>query len=491
MRQFDRFDISVPIAFRTQKREQCDGVTKNFSITGCYVNTSMSPAMHSLVKLAVDLPAFGTIGACGVVLRVEKTGFAIHLNWGDKENLRKLVWYLFKVFPSSPSLKGLISGDVEDMLLVSEGKRVFLVEKNTASIPDDRVVEQLLRKSWASLIEFSPDSFFEMMMEWSSHLYISPPDTERTVDLQRPLYLGSSPVMQGVMKKVRRFSPTTLPVLLIGETGVGKEMFARMIHDMSQAREGPFVPVNCGAIPNDLFESVVFGHEKGAFTGAHAQQKGWFESTHGGTLFLDEIGEIPLAMQVKLLRVLQEKTFSRIGSTKEIRFDSRIIAATNKNLKEAVRLGHFREDLFYRIEGLLIEIPPLRERFEDILPLAEYLLSMINRELKVGQKHFSQHARHELLDYAWPGNVRELQSAIYRAVIVSECPEIGSMDLGQSRNKVLKESQTLKEMMAIHEKEIFRRSLLRHDGNVTKVSEELKISRPSVYNIMKKFNIRS
>jgi transcriptional regulator with AAA-type ATPase domain len=489
MRKFERFDVSVPLSFQTKNQERFQGVAKNVSITGCFVESSSLPDIHSFIKLDIELPSFGTIEVCGIVLRVGGMGFSIHFNWVDKESLRKLGWFLFHLYPGNSALKELVSKEGEVSGLMPDSEEVVL-GKGEADPLEDSVVEQLLRKSWASLIERSPNNFFDMMLAWSSHLFSPNADSILVADLSRPIYLGSSPAMKEILKKIRRFSPTTLPVLLIGETGVGKEMFARMIHDMSQFREGPFVPVNCGAIPDSLFESLVFGHEKGTFTGAYAQQHGWLESSRGGTLFLDEIGEIPLSMQVKLLRVLQEKTFNRIGSAKEIPFESRVIAATNKNLKEEVRLGNFREDLFYRIEGLLIEIPPLRSRLEDVLPLAEYLLCVINRELKMGKKFFSKQARQNLLDHPWQGNVRELQNAIYRAVIVSESQEIKSEDLGLAHIEKEHGSFTFKELMAQHEKEILRKCLLRHDGNVTKVSEELKISRPSVYNMIKKFNIR-
>lgn len=490
MRRFERFDVSIPLTFQTTNHEAFDGVAKNVSITGCFVESAAHPDIHSFIKLEIDLPSFGKIEVCGIVLRIERAGFSIHFNWVDKESLRKLGWFLFHLYPGNTALRELLSKDGEPSGLMPEVGEDIELGKGESIPMEDGVVEQLLRKSWASLIERSPSNFFDMMLAWSSHLFSPSADSVLVADLHRPLYLGSSPVMKEILKKIRRFSPTTLPVLLIGETGVGKEMFARMIHDMSQFREGPFVPVNCGAIPDSLFESLVFGHEKGTFTGAYAQQQGWLESSRGGTLFLDEIGEIPLPMQVKLLRVLQEKTFSRIGSSKEIPFESRVIAATNKNLKEEVRLGNFREDLFYRIEGLLIEIPPLRDRLEDIIPLSDYLLCVINRELKMGKKYFTKQARQSLLDYGWPGNVRELQNAIYRAMIVSDTQEIGSGDLGLDVPKPESGSLTFKELMAQHEKEILRKCLLRHDGNVTKVSEELKISRPSVYNMMKKFNIR-
>ena len=293
-----------------------------------------------------------------------------------------------------------------------------------------------------------------------------------------------------VQKKVLTFAPTTLPILLTGETGTGKEVFSRVIHQNSRFKDGPFIPVNCGAIPMELAESLLFGHEKGSFTGAHAQQKGYMESAEAGTLFLDEIGDLPQPLQVKLLRVLQERVFTRIGSHKEIPLNCRIVTATNKNLKEEVQKGRFRQDLFYRLEGVMIAIPPLRERTEDLIPLARFLVKKISRTMGLIAKPLSIETENLIASYAWRGNVRELGNALHRAVVVSRHLEILPADLGIGEVFPRESApRSLRELRDRHERDILWECLARHSGNVAKVAEEMGISRPSVYNMLKRYEL--
>src|SRR5690606_8397658 len=217
-------------------------------------------------------------------------------------------------------------------------------------------------------------------------------------------------------------------VLISGESGVGKELVARALHVQSR-RSGRFVAVNCGAIPENLLESELFGHKRGAFTDAIADRQGLFEEASGGTLFLDEVGELPLGLQVKLLRVLQEETIRRVGETKDVRIDVRIIAATHRDLLAETNAGRFREDLFYRLNVLPIVVPPLRERKEDIMLLVEHFISRINTRLGTQVRGLDTEARRLLLEYGWPGNVRELENTIERAMVLSESDQIGAADM--------------------------------------------------------------
>ena len=232
--------------------------------------------------------------------------------------------------------------------------------------------------------------------------------------------LGTCYLMQEVFASVRKVATADAPVLIIGESGTGKERVAEAIHRRSPRRGGPFVVINCGAIPENLLESELFGHEKGAFTGAHIRRKGRFEAAHGGTLFLDEIGDLPLNLQVKLLRFLQEQQIERIGGREQIFIDSRIVAATNRDLKQAMSEGKFREDLYFRMGVVTISMPPLRERGGDILLLATAFLAKFAEESRKKIRSFTPEALEALERHVWPGNIRELENRIKRAVIMAE-----------------------------------------------------------------------
>lgn len=236
--------------------------------------------------------------------------------------------------------------------------------------------------------------------------------------------IGSSGSIKKLQEMIRQIAPTDATVLLQGESGVGKEIFASAIHQNSMRSLGPFVKVHCGALPENLLESELFGHEKGAFTGATARRKGRFELANGGTIFLDEIGDISPAVQIKLLRVLQEREFERVGGEETIKTDIRIISATNKNLKQAVQDKIFREDLYYRLNVVELAIPPLRERKEDIPLLADFFLKNFSNKYNKQIKSFETEAMKKLLIYAWPGNIRELQNSIETAVVLSKDQEI-------------------------------------------------------------------
>jgi two-component system NtrC family response regulator len=241
-------------------------------------------------------------------------------------------------------------------------------------------------------------------------------------------FIANSDSIKQSLDMASRVAKTDASVLLLGESGVGKEEFAKFIHENSNRNDKPFVAINMSAIPENLVESELFGYEKGAFTDATSQKIGLFESANGGTLFLDEIAEMPYHLQAKLLRVLQEKEMFRLGGTKPIKLDIRIISATNKNLKQFIENGKFREDLFYRLNTIPLNIPPLRERKDDIIPISEMVLNKVIKEYNLDEKVLSKEAKEELLNYEWPGNVRELISVIERSAILSD-KEIKPKDL--------------------------------------------------------------
>ena len=235
-----------------------------------------------------------------------------------------------------------------------------------------------------------------------------------------------------LLERIRLIAPSDATVLVTGESGTGKELIARLVHSLSERRDGPFVAINCGAFSENLIESELFGHERGAFTGAVESRQGWFEASNTGTLFLDEIGDLPLAAQVKLLRVLQEREVVRIGSRKPVKIDVRLVAATNVKLEAAVRAGNFREDLYYRLNVAKLALLPLRDRPDDILPLAAHFIDLYVKRLRVATPTLSSAARRSLRAYSWPGNIRELENVIHHALLISRGKQIEAEDLSFS-----------------------------------------------------------
>jgi two-component system NtrC family response regulator len=301
---------------------------------------------------------------------------------------------------------------------------------------------------------------------------------------------GSSPQVQQIFSDIRRIAATEVPILVLGESGTGKEMSARAVHARSSRKDGPFIAINCGAIPANLLESELFGHERGAFTDAHAQRIGRFEQASGGTLFLDEVGELPSELQVKLLRVLQEHCLERVGGSETINLNTRIIAATNADLEKGLKDGTFREDLYYRLAVLELKLPPLREREGDVLLLARLALDRFAVEHGRNLKGFTPSAEQAMLDYPWPGNIRELINRIQRAVIMSKGKSLGIEDLNLrtssagSRRKV-----TLKEARDDAERQVIQEALLRNKGKISRTAVDLGVSRPTVYELMSRLGI--
>jgi two-component system NtrC family response regulator len=266
-------------------------------------------------------------------------------------------------------------------------------------------------------------------------------------------------------------------------------MTARAIHHRSARKDGPFAAINCGAIPETLMESELFGHEKGSFTGAHAQRKGRIENAEGGTLFLDEIGELSPALQVKLLRFLQERVIERVGGRQEIQVDTRVIAATNADLKKRMAEATFREDLYYRLAVVQIHLPPLRDRGEDVILLARALLQRYGSETGRSGISFGSEALRAIRAYAWPGNVRELQNRVKRAVIMTSNRRVTAQDLELEAAGTASQPASLKEARESLEREMVKESLRKHGGKITAAATELGVSRPTFYELMEKLGI--
>jgi two-component system NtrC family response regulator len=301
--------------------------------------------------------------------------------------------------------------------------------------------------------------------------------------------LGTSPQILKVFDMIRKVAGTEQPILITGESGTGKELAARAVHNLSARKGGPFIAINCGAIPENLLESELFGHEKGAFTGAHIQRRGRIESAQGGTLFLDEIAEMPPILQVKLLRFLQEQRIERVGGREEISVDVRVLAATNVDLAEALREGRFRDDLYYRLGVVVIPMPPLRQREGDVLLLAKALLHRHGMEIKGQEIGFTAAAIRAVDRHSWPGNIRELENRIKRAVIMSNDSKVTPSDLELDSPFTQFAGQSLKDAREALDREMIQNALNKADNNLTRAAAELGISRPSLYDLMDKLGI--
>jgi DNA-binding NtrC family response regulator len=324
--------------------------------------------------------------------------------------------------------------------------------------------------------------------------------------------IGSGPAMGRVFETIRKVAETDLTVLVRGESGTGKELVAQALHNRSQRRNRPFVAVNCAAISRELVESELFGHEKGAFTGADARRQGRFEVADGGTIFLDEIGDMPAETQAKVLRVIQERSFDRVGGTRPIQVDVRLVAATHRNLEEEVRQGRFREDLYYRLRVVEVELPPLRERLQDVPALALRFLEQVNARLGREKQRFSEAALAALARYRWPGNVRELRNAIEQASVLSSGTLIDAGDLrlpgalapapdvapagddargGDGSLAPAGFSEAKRRAVESFEREFLLRALRAHGGNISRAAESIGMVRQSLQQKIRELDLRS
>jgi DNA-binding NtrC family response regulator len=315
--------------------------------------------------------------------------------------------------------------------------------------------------------------------------------------------ISNDGAMEEVLKLIHKAKDSDISVLVTGESGTGKELIARAIHFNGKRRNGPFVAVNCAAIPKDLIESEMFGHEKGSFTGAHQRKIGKFEQANGGTIFLDEIGELDMNLQAKLLRAIQTRQFERVGGNELITVDVRIISATNKDLVQASRDREFREDLYYRLGSFPILLPPLRQRRGDILLIAEHFLARFSKEQGKHVTSFARKALKILYDYPWPGNVRELESAIERAVLLADGDAVNETDLplavrafAQGENTIPLPSSLFDNQDSIIPLETVKEQAVKHalkvtEGNILDAARKLGISRSTLYELMKKYELKA
>jgi two-component system NtrC family response regulator len=380
---------------------------------------------------------------------------------------------------------------LEDILRMAPTTKVIVLTGSGDRVNARRAIElgafDYLSKS-ADLAEY------EMVLRRSTYIQTLESETARETAAAEAgarfeEIIGGTPRMREIFNTVSLVANTDVTVLVQGESGTGKELVARAIHGKSRRRNAPFVPINCGAIPETLLESELFGHEKGAYTGAHVQRKGKLELADGGTVFLDEIAEMPLPLQVKLLRFLQERKIERLGGRQQIHVDTRIIAASNKDLKSDIAAGGLREDLYFRLSVVTITLPPLRERAEDIGMLANAFLRRTNQQYR-RKLRFSSEALSAIAQYQWPGNIRELENAVQRASIMARGQFIEPADLGIP-NAARTERLSLREARNRVERQVVVDALTRTRGNISRAATELGVSRPTLHGLLEKHGIDS
>jgi len=301
--------------------------------------------------------------------------------------------------------------------------------------------------------------------------------------------IASSPEMLKICRTIEKVAPTDVTTLLLGESGTGKEVLAKALHNLSPRVKNNFVAINCAAIPENLLESELFGYEKGAFTGAAKQTKGKIEYADGGTFFLDEVGDLPMSLQAKLLRFLQERTIERLGGRTEIPVDIRVVCATHQNLEQLISEGRFREDLYYRISEISVNIPPLRERNGDAVVLARAILNKYTEKHKKDVRGFTVDALDAIASYAWPGNIRELENKINRSVVMADNKQVNAEDLELEDVEVNDMPFNLKEVREAAESEVIRRAIHYSSGNISKTADLLGVTRPTLYSLMNKYGI--
>lgn len=379
---------------------------------------------------------------------------------------------------------------------------------NDALLEMARLMADQPRLPWLALLSAdtavqTPD--VERVLRASIDFFTAPIDMQRLIDTLATLaggtpapvaytdvpgITGASPAMMTVVAALRKYAPVDLPVLITGETGTGKEVAARALHKLSPRRDHPFAAINCGALPANLVQSELFGHERGSFTGANARRIGHFEAAAGGTVFLDEVGDLPPDAQISLLRLLQEGTLERVGSTQSIKLDVRVLAATHVDLEKAVTQGRFREDLYYRLNVLRLRMPALRERAEDVLQLAQLFLDAFRKQHDCHARTFSALARKALVDFAWPGNVRELLNRVQRAAVVAEGAQISVADL--DLQEVVNHRQAHSSLGLTRtsaERDAVVACLRETRFNISECARRLKVSRVTIYRLCKKHQL--
>jgi DNA-binding NtrC family response regulator len=421
---------------------------------------------------------------------LERDGHIVQTAVSGEEALEKVKETQFDIFLVDIKMEGISGLDVLRSVKETDPDADVVMITAYGSIPS--AIEAMKDGAYDYMLKpFDPNELGVLIEKIIQHqeqarenVYLKEQYRERT---RFESMIGQSKPMQKIFDLIRDVAPMDSTVLITGETGTGKGLAAKAIHTNSTRRDGPFVTVNCGAIPEHLMETELFGHQKGAFTDAKETKKGRLELAHGGTLFLDEIGEISMRMQIDLLRVLEDRVFYRVGGTQPIEADFRVIAATNRNLEEAIKAGVFREDLFYRLNVISFEMPSLIQRKEDIPLLAEHFLYRFAQETNKLTDKISREAMDEMMLYDWPGNIRELENAIERAVVVGKQREILPEDLPIFCHEPAPQTKafTLKDVEKAHIQQV----LVENQWNIVRSAKILGIDRSTLYSKIKRYNI--
>jgi transcriptional regulator with PAS, ATPase and Fis domain len=482
-----RCDVDLPVCV-TYDDEGNQGVIekkskfKSLSLGGGFIDCKPPLIESKVIGIKYDLPRHGEFEILGEITRREKNGMAAKFYNLNRDAKLKLWDYI----------KENISDDLSCPYCGKKNSRKLrkcnACSWNLNFFSQDYIVEHE-KESFLNRLAMKSDMFsFEDIHKLLNFIDVEILKIGKNLDINEE-FVGSSKGILNVFSLIRKVAPTDIPVLITGESGTGKELTAMAIHERSQRRNKPFVPINCAAIPEHLLEAELFGHEKGSFTGAYANKIGKFEFAEGGTIFLDEIGELSTNLQSKLLRFLEDKIVERIGSNGGKKVDVRLLAATNRDLKSAISKGTFRKDLYYRLDVFTVNLPPVRDRGEDKVILARYFLNKFSKEMNLS-KTFSPESVDAINRYEWPGNVREIINKVRRSVIMSRELNISPADLDLEVPVVDMNALTsLKEVRYSIEKQKLIEALKHCDNNISKVARVLGISRPSVYSLKKKYNI--
>lgn len=422
---------------------------------------------------------------------LSEEGYVVDTAESGKETLQKLAgesWDVFIVDIKMPGMDGL---ELQKRLRDAQPDAIIIIMTAYASV--ETAVEAMKHGAHDYIVKpFEPDNLERLIRHAAERKRLMSENAmlRESIDTMRPIHgiVGSSPAIRRVLEEVQLVAQSSTNVLIRGESGTGKELIARAVHACSERRYMPIVVVNCGSLSEGVLESELFGHEKGAFTGAQHQRKGRFEMADGGTLFLDEIGDISLKTQVDLLRVLEDKRICRVGGNKTLSIDFRLIAATNRNLESMIAEGRFREDLYYRVNVFSINVPPLRERREDVPELSRHFVNKFAQRMNKNVRGVSREALDFLKTYDWPGNVRELQNCMERAVIVCTSDEVqlGDLAFHSGSSVSLPSGKSLAEI----ERQYIERTLVESEWNVSRAARLLEIDRVTLYNKIKKYGVR-
>jgi transcriptional regulator with PAS, ATPase and Fis domain len=454
----------------------------SLSLGGGFIDYKPSFSENRIVGLKYDLPRHGEFEILGEILRSENKGVAARFYNLNRDAKLKL-WDFIKD-NMSDDLACPYCGKENSQKLRSCDRCGWSLNFYSQNYIVEHEKESFLKRLALKSQDFSIEDIYKIL----NYIDVDVLKVGKNFDINEE-FVGSSQSILDVFSMIRKVAPTDIPVLITGESGTGKELTAMAIHERSQRRNKPFVPINCAAIPENLLEGELFGHEKGSFTGAHANKIGKFEYANGGTIFLDEIGELSTGLQSKLLRFLEDKVVERIGSNGGKKVDVRLIAATNSDLKSSISKGTFRKDLFYRLDVFNINLPPVRDRGEDKVILARYFLNKFSKEMNLS-KTFSSESVDAIRSYDWQGNVREIINKIRRAVVMSGDPAITPADLDLNITTLALESvKSLREVRHSIEKQKLIEAMKHCNSNISKVARVLGISRPSVYSLRKKYNI--